>query len=99
RLAWIKRVLGTIPERSIENSRMIRLSLHVVDSGFLILIQNLLPVLAAVGCLVNPALRAGPATPSSRHQNNVGIPRIDHDPGDDVGFAQADIRPGRSSIR
>jgi hypothetical protein len=63
-----------------------------------IFVQHLLPALAAVRSFVDSALRAGPVISSGGYQNEVGIPRIDHDAGDDVRFAQADVYPGRACV-
>src|SRR5580693_9264535 len=60
RLVRAERVVGTGPKRGVKNSGIVGISLDVCDTRFHILIQNFLPILAAVGSLVDSALGSGP---------------------------------------
>ena len=98
RLFRAERVVGTSPQRGVENGGIIGISLDVCDARFHILIQLFLPVLAAIGGLVDSALGSRPMISGGGHQNCVGVSRIHDDAGNDVGLAQADIRPCRAGI-
>src|SRR5580704_17764393 len=89
-LIWLiraVRVVGTSPHRGIHHAGIIGIGFDVGDARFRILIKNFLPVFAAVGGLVDSALGAGPMISGGGHENNVGVSRIHHDAGDDVGLA------------
>ena len=61
--------------------------------------QHLLPGLAAVGGLVDPALRVrSPQMAEGGGVDDIRVPGVHDDPADDVGRAQADEAPGLAAV-
>ena len=73
--------------------------LDVDDSCVFIDVMNLLPILAAVGCLEQTALFVWTPKPTERTDiNNVGIFRVNSDPTDLKGLFQPHVLPGFATI-
>src|ERR1700693_6211020 len=68
----------SLPERGKQNVRIAGIEGHVDASRVLILIENFLPVLAAIDCAENAAFDVGSiGMAEGGHENDVGIIRID----------------------
>src|SRR5579864_8709565 len=87
-----------LPQRSKENVGIVRIKGNVYAAGVLLLVENFLPCLPAIGCAENAALRVGPkGMPQRRHEGNVGIRGIDDHLADRARITQANVLPRLSA--
>src|SRR5207244_9479469 len=61
--------------------------------------ERLLPILTAVGALVEPAVAAGsPERPLGGHVDDVRVPRVDDDLADMLGLLEAHLLPAFAAV-
>ena len=76
-----------------------RIEDHVGDAGVVADREHLLPVLTAVGGLVEPAVAAGsPERPLGGHVDDVRVPWVDDDLADMLGLLEAHLLPAFAAV-
>ena len=89
----------SLPERREQNIGIAGVEGHVDASGILIFVEDLLPILAAVGCAENAALGVRPiGMAEGCDESDVGIVGIDNDLADGAAVAQANVLPGLARV-
>src|SRR6185437_15645785 len=100
-LPW---AFARFPQRGVNDLGICRINQHVRGAHVLVVRfraagENLLPVLAAVGGAIDPALRIGPVRMAGHSgENFVGIPRIDGEFWNLLAIAQAKMGPRLAGI-
>src|ERR1700733_14812183 len=92
-----------LPERGIENARIVGVRSHVGNSGHVVLVESFVPGLAAVGRSVHAAIFAGRADAENGVAENtddadVRVARINEDRADEARIFQADVGPAGAGI-
>jgi len=85
----VSRIVPSIPNplpgRGVEGVGIRGMHHQVIDGGFLVDVEDLLPALATVGGLVEaPVLIVGPLMARGGYINGVGVGGVDDDPSDGV---------------
>src|SRR5580692_6035059 len=92
-----------LPERGIENARIVGVRGHVRNSGHVVLIKSFVPGLAAVDGSVHAAIFAGRAdaengVPENTDDDDVRVARIDEHSADEARIFQANVGPAGAGI-
>ena len=95
----IPRTLAGFPKRRIQDVGIGWIDGDVGSAGILVLVEDFLPVLAAVGGDKDAALFVG-TVGMAQHggEEMVGIARIDGQRGNLLAVAQAEVRPGLAGV-
>src|SRR5262249_42947549 len=87
-----------LPQPGEEDARVVRVEADVRGAGVAVLVEDLLPGLAAVGGAVDAALLVGPeGVAEDRREGNVGILRVD-DAGADLALLLPVVLPGPAGV-
>src|SRR5438874_10036570 len=88
-----------LPERGIDDARVVRIEADIDRAGLLVLVEDLAPGLAAVGAAEHAALGVGAeGMAEGRDQNDIGILRVDDQGADLAGVPEADVAPGLAAV-
>ena len=95
----LPRPLPLLPQRRVDDVRVRRIDVDVVAAGVLVLVQDLLERLAAVGRAEDAALLVRAVRMAEhRDEQPVRIARIDGDLRDLLRVAQAEVRPRLAGV-
>ena len=88
-----------LPEDGVDGLGIARVEGEIDGAGVFVLVEHLLPGLAAVGGAEDAALRVG-AVGVAEHgdEEAVGIVRVDEDGGNLLAVAQAEVAPGLAGV-
>src|SRR6266545_1304996 len=87
------------PEAGIEDARLLRIDRQIGAAGVGVDGEDALPGLAAVGRLVDAAVRAGiPQRSGGADPGGVGARRADLDAGDALGLVEPEVGPALSPV-
>ena len=93
------RPLPRLPQRRVDRVRVGRIDGHVRAAGVLVLVEDLLERPAAVGRAINSAFLIGAVRmPEYRHEEPVGVARIDGDLRNLLPVAQTEMHPGLAGV-
>src|SRR5204862_4044963 len=88
-----------LPQGGQESVRLGRVYDEVDDAGAVVLVQDLVPGLAAVARLVDAAVLVGAVQAAEGADvDGVRVLRVDDDLADLVGLLEADVRPGLAAV-
>src|ERR1700733_8078262 len=95
----IPRLSACLPQRGVDDLRVMWVETHVDRTGLRILVQNLGPGLAAVSRAEHAALGIRTeGMPESGDQHDVRIVRIDDERADLAGILKPDTAPGLAAV-
>ena len=88
-----------LPEDGVDGLGIARVEGEVDGAGAFVLVEHLLPGLAAVGGAEDAALGVGAVgVAEGGDEEAVGIARVDEDGGDLLGVAESEVTPGLAGV-
>ena len=95
----LPRPLPRLPQHGVNNGGAARIESQIHRAGVLILIEDPLEVVAAIGRSVHAALRVGPVRVAQNgYEQTLRIVRIDDDVGDLLAVAQPQVPPRLAGV-
>ncbi len=90
---------AVLPHGGVQDARIVGIQGQLRRSGFLVHEQHVLPGYPSVGRFEDSPLPGGAVESAlGGHQHHVGIPGINHDPGDMPRFIEARLLPGAAGV-
>ena len=95
----VPRLPARLPERGIDDLRVVRIEGHVDRAGLLVLIEDPGPGLAAIGGAVHAAFGVWTeGMPEGCHQHDVRVGRVDDQRANLAAVLEPDIAPGLAAV-